>query len=137
MRVIRRFIVLGILGVSGVAAYNYWSDSDWPLRPSAVSVDAQTTKRQAQRVANQAVVKAADAAHKLGDTMTESTLTAKIKSKMALDDYVKARAIDVDTSGSAVTLRGTVASKAERDRAVRLARETAGVTQVIDRLRVR
>jgi osmotically-inducible protein OsmY len=33
-----------------------------------------------------------------------------------------------------VTLSGTVASRAEHDRAVSLARETEGVTQVIDEL---
>jgi osmotically-inducible protein OsmY len=35
-----------------------------------------------------------------------------------------------------VTLTGTVRSVDEHDRAVRLARETAGVTQVVDRLRI-
>ncbi len=69
--------------------------------------------------------------------MSESALTAKIKSKMALDDYVKARAINVDTSGSVVTLTGAVTSADEHARAVRLARETEGVTQVVDRLRIK
>jgi osmotically-inducible protein OsmY len=64
-------------------------------------------------------------------------VTAKIKSKMALDDYIKAGAIDVDTSGTTVTLTRVVASAAERDRALRLARETEGVTRVVDNLRIR
>ena len=68
--------------------------------------------------------------------MSESALTAKIKSKMALDDHVNARAIDVDTSGSVVTLSGTVRSKDQQERALRLARDTEGVTRVVDRLRV-
>ena len=51
-----------------------------------------------------------------------------------LDDSVKSRSIDVTTNGSTVTLTGTVRSAAERDRAMALARETAGVTSVIDRL---
>jgi len=55
---------------------------------------------------------------------------------MTLDDEVKARAIDVTTNGSTVTLTGTVGSKAEHDRAVSLARDTAGVTHVIDQLRI-
>jgi osmotically-inducible protein OsmY len=55
---------------------------------------------------------------------------------MALDDFVKARAIDVDTTGSVVTLSGKVQSESERERAVRLARETVGVTNVVDRLQV-
>ena len=93
--------------------------------------------KQAARLATRAAAKANDAASKVGDTVSDSALTAKIKSKMVLDDDVKARGIDVDTSGTVVTLTGVVRSAEERDRAVRLARETTGVTQVIDKLRVR
>jgi hyperosmotically inducible protein len=80
--------------------------------------------------------KTAEAANRAGEVLSEGALTAKIKSKMALDDLVQARSIDVTTSGQVVTLSGTVRSTAERDRAVQLARETAGVTQVVDRLSV-
>jgi len=63
-------------------------------------------------------------------------ITAKIKSKMALDDAIRARTIDVDTEDGVVTLMGTVGSEAERARAVRLAKETDDVRSVVDRLRV-
>jgi hyperosmotically inducible protein len=66
----------------------------------------------------------------------DAGLTAKIKSKMALDDLVKARTIDVDTIDGTVTLSGSVESAAERDRALQLARETEGVTSVMDRLTI-
>jgi hyperosmotically inducible periplasmic protein len=69
--------------------------------------------------------------------VSDSTLTARIKSKMALDDTVDAAAINVDTVGSTVTLSGTVRSEAERTKALQLARETNGVTSVTDRLVVR
>ena len=36
-----------------------------------------------------------------------------------------------------VTLNGTVDSAAQRDRAVQLARETEGVTSVVDELKIR
>ena len=78
--------------------------------------------------------KAAVAGEKLKDAAHEAAITSKIKAKMALDDTVKARAIDVSTDGSTVTVSGTVRSRAEHDRAVALARETAGVTTVIDHL---
>ena len=42
--------------------------------------------------------------------------------------------IDVNTSGTTVTVSGTVLTKAEHQRALQLARETAGVTDVVDRL---
>jgi osmotically-inducible protein OsmY len=81
--------------------------------------------------------KAATAATKVEETIDEAALTAKIKAKMALDDSVRARTINVTTRGSTVTLSGTVESNAERDRAMALARETDGVTKVIDDLHTR
>ena len=55
---------------------------------------------------------------------------------MALDDAVRARVINVTTRGTTVTLSGIVGSKTEHDRALALARETEGVTQVIDDLKM-
>src|SRR5262245_34269101 len=81
--------------------------------------------------------KAAIAATKVEETIDEAALTTKIKAKMALDDSVKARAINVTTHGTTVTLSGTVSSSVERDRAMTLARETDGVTKVIDDLHTR
>jgi hyperosmotically inducible protein len=81
--------------------------------------------------------KAAVAGAKVEAALEETALTSKIKAKMALDDVVKARAINVTTHGTTVTLSGTVDSAAERDRAMSLARETDGVTQVIDDLHLR
>jgi len=78
----------------------------------------------------------AEGANRAGRVARDAGLTAKIKSKMALDDLVKARTIDVDTIDGVVTLRGSVDSAAERDRAVQLARETDGVTTVSDLLSV-
>jgi len=81
--------------------------------------------------------KAAIAATKVEETIDEAALTAKIKAKMALDDSVRARAINVTTHRTTVTLSGTVESNAERDRALALARDTDGVTKVIDDLHKR
>lgn len=64
-------------------------------------------------------------------------MTSKIKAKMALDDTVKALAINVTTHGTTVTLSGIVRSEAEKSKALALARETDGVTQVIDDLHLR
>lgn len=69
--------------------------------------------------------------------LAEGSLTAKIKAKMALDDTVKALNINVDTRGSVVTLNGSVHSEHEHARALQLARETGGVTSVVDRLVIR
>jgi hyperosmotically inducible periplasmic protein len=136
MRLIRRLVLLAIVGAGGLAAYNYWSDDGWSLGPSAAGLDGERAV-QAARLAHQAAAKAHDAADKLGDKVSQGALTAKIKSKMALDDHIQARDINVDTSGSIVTLTGVVASADEHDRALRLARDTEGVTEVVDKLRIR
>ncbi len=131
MRLIRTLLLFAVAGIVAVFAYNYWSSGEWTLAPrNAVGIDAEKAGQRAAELANVAVAKASDTAVKLEGAMSEGTLTAKIKSKMALDDYVKARTINVDTSDSVVTLTGIVASVQERDRAVRLARETEGVTNV-------
>src|SRR5215210_5800396 len=78
--------------------------------------------------------RASDAASQAGEILSDAALTAKIKSKMALDDIVKSGSIGVKTKDGHVTLSGTVASEDERRRAVQLARETKGVLSVDDRL---
>ncbi len=80
--------------------------------------------------------KAGEAASTVGAQLEEAALTTKIKAKMALDDVVKARSIDVTTRGTTVTLSGVVESRAEHDRAMTLARETDGVTDVIDNMKM-
>ena len=69
-------------------------------------------------------------------SQTDAGITSAVKSKMAADDTVKASEINVDTHNHVVTLNGTVGSKAERERAVMIARNTKGVNSVIDDLRV-
>ena len=81
--------------------------------------------------------RAAKAANSVAESLDEGKLTTKITAKMVLDDVVKARTINVTTNGTTVTLTGTVHSAQERQRAVQLAKETEGVTQVIDQLTIR
>jgi osmotically-inducible protein OsmY len=81
--------------------------------------------------------KSAIAAARLKEGVNEASITGKIKAKMALDDTVQARSIDVTTQGATVTVSGTVRTAAERTRVLALARETEGVTNVVDRLQIR
>jgi len=67
---------------------------------------------------------------------TDATLTASVKTKLAADEMVKASAVNVSTSEHVVTLSGAVASKAAKDRAIAIAKGTAGVTSVVDKLTV-
>jgi hyperosmotically inducible periplasmic protein len=100
---------------------------------TAPAVDAEKARQTGAEIGETVGKGVAQAQRALND----GSLTAKIKSKMALDDTIRAAAIDVDTAGGAVTLSGTVRSEAERARAIQLARETEGVTSVSDRLVIR
>lgn len=138
-RALMRLIVLVVVLVAAAAFFLGWwgSNRAHPVdRPAAVGTSGQVSTEKAREVGAQVGAKTAEAANKAGEVLSEGALTAKIKSKMALDDLVQARSIDVTTSGHVVTLSGNVRSAAERDRALQLARETAGVTQVVDRLTV-
>jgi hypothetical protein len=67
---------------------------------------------------------------------TDAGITTAVKSKMAADDTVKAYQVDVDTNNKVVTLSGDVETSAQKEHAVMIARNTDGVTDVIDQLRV-
>ena len=136
-----RLVLLAVL-VIGIAAfffgYRWGTDGTAPAdRPAATSgaegpIDT-TRAREAGAEVGEAVATGANEAQQAA---ARAALTAKIKAKMALDDRVKAARIDVDAAGSVVTLSGQVGSEEERAQAVRLARETDGVTSVVDRLTV-
>jgi osmotically-inducible protein OsmY len=139
MRLIRRVLVLAIVVVAAVLAYNYWSGNGWTLHAPASStgLDVATAGQRSAGLANVAVAKGREAVTQIEGSLSTGALTAKIKSKMALDDHVKARSISVDTVGSVVTLAGVVDSSDERDRALRLAKDTDGVTGVVDKLEIK
>jgi hyperosmotically inducible protein len=67
---------------------------------------------------------------------TDPGITTAVKAKLAADDTVKAYQINVDTANSVVTLTGTVETAAAKDMAITLARQTDGVTDVVDRITV-
>jgi hypothetical protein len=123
----------------GLAAFliGRWS-SGWDILPDApVSAKGPVDTSKVRDAGAKVGESAANAANEAKSALETGGVTAKIKSKMALDDLVKARNINVDTDGTIVTLTGDVGSEAERQRAVQLAKETEGVTAVIDHLRVR
>jgi len=124
-----RFLVLLLL-VGALAAW--WLGYIPGHAPAGARgpVDPQTARERGAQAGEQV----AAGINRVTQTVDDAALTAKIKSKMALDDVVQARTIDVTTNNRVVTLSGTVRSAAEHDRAVQLAKETDGVTRVVDRL---
>jgi len=69
-------------------------------------------------------------------SQSDAGITTAVKSKLAADDMVKAYKVDVDTQNKIVTLKGEVDTPAQREHAVMIAKNTKGVSDVIDQLRV-
>ena len=111
---IRALLISVLLIVIAFVAFSYWSGTAFTRYPAGDPLKAVATT----------------------GVIDDAALSSKIKAKMVLDDYVKARSIAVTTKGGAVTLRGVVRSVDEHDRALTLARDTVGVTQVVDELQV-
>jgi hypothetical protein len=139
---IRLVLVLAIVAVVGVLLLNYWPAAGslnrartGPESPAVRPGESTNTERVRERAADLGE-KAAVATKKIQENLSEAGMTTKIKAKMALDDSLKSGAIDVSTEGSTVTVSGTVPSTAAHDRAIALARETAGVSVVVDHLDV-
>jgi hyperosmotically inducible protein len=137
MRVLRMLFGLVLLGALAFLLFGYWAGTSVG-RDGASStigttgIDTGAARERAAELGERAAVASA----KAGEAVRDASVTGKIKAKMALDDLVKARTIDVSTDGTSVTLSGRVHSNDERDRAVRLARETEGVQKVVDQLRI-
>jgi osmotically-inducible protein OsmY len=136
MSILRLLIAVVLIVVVGAFIMGYLSNRSGRAASLPSRAETSDTVTRAREGAAQIGEKAGEAASTVGATLEEATLTTKIKAKMALDDMVKARSIDVTTRGTTVTLSGIVGSKAEHDRAMALARETDGVTDVVDNMRM-
>jgi hyperosmotically inducible protein len=67
----------------------------------------------------------------------DATLTTKVKSALAADVGLSTLKIDVDSSGTTVTLKGTVDSADKKQRAEEVARKVDGVATVRNQLQVK
>ena len=136
---IRAVVLIVVIVGAGAFLLGWWgAERTQTVDPAreAVGTSGAATER-AREVGAEVGARAAVAAQQARRSLAEGGITTKIKAKMALDDSVKALAIDVDTSGSTVTVSGTVDTAAQKQRVLQLARETDGVKDVVDRVQVR
>jgi|KBSMisStaDraftv2_1062788.scaffolds.fasta_scaffold64270_3 osmotically-inducible protein OsmY len=73
---------------------------------------------------------------KTGETINDAWITTKVHYHFMGEDTLKGSDINVDTADHTVTLKGTVRSAAAKTRAEVLARQTEGVTKVVNQLTV-
>lgn len=114
-----------------------------PARATGVPQVVEKTKEGAEKTKD-AVVKGATIAadktkeglSKSGEVITNEWITTRVHARFVDEDLLKGSDISVDTDDRVVTLKGTVASRAGRNRAARVAMDTEGVHRVVNRLTI-
>lgn len=94
---------------------------------------AVKTDRAGERVADSTE----NAAARTGKVVADSVITTKVKADLFREPELSAMAIHVETEKGVVMLSGFVDSKADADKAVRLAKSVEGVTQVKSAIKVK
>lgn len=97
---------------------------------------AEQQGRDAASKAEAAGDRAGDAAAGAGAAITDAGITAAVKTRLLADPDVAGLEIDVDTQEKVVTLTGTVATAAQKTEAGSIARDTTGVSRVVNNLKV-
>lgn len=136
---LRLVILLIVLVAVGAFLLGWWGNrkaNNGPAPRDTVGTSGVDTER-AREVGAKVGERTAAAANEAKQALANGQITAKIKAKIALDDSVKASSVNIDTSGTTVTVTGTVDSQAQRARILQLARETEGVKNVVDHVTVR
>ena len=75
--------------------------------------------------------------YETGAVMSDSWITTKVKSDLAVEKDVDATDISVHTYEGVVTLSGDVDNQAEADKAVRVANQIEGVKSVVNNMNVK
>ncbi len=81
-------------------------------------------------------VAACSTTRSIGEQVSDASITSMINAKFAADPEVNPFEIDVDTRAGVVTLSGFVETEIERSEAEDLARDTNGVTRVVNKLQI-
>ncbi len=102
---------------------------DWKLMPSDIKTDFEKGGRVVRD-------KTGPAMTKTGEVFDNARIVTVINGKLVADSQLSAIKINVDADNGVVTLKGTVKSADLIGRAIALALDTDGVTQVVSLLTV-
>ena len=138
---LRLVVVVIVLMVGAAFFFGYrWSGFSGSGASEPVIGTSGGTERPADRARDAGArigEQVARGAERASAALEEGRLTAKVKSKMALDDTLDGTSVSVETAGNVVTLTGRVSTQAQHQRVLQLASETEGVSRVVDHVTVR
>jgi hyperosmotically inducible protein len=128
---------LGPLAVGVVAAVLLVACDKKTTTTTTPAGTATTTTVTPSPTTNSAVNSASSAMNTAGNAISDSAVTAKVKTALLADDNVKGLKIDVDTNNGVVSLSGTADTQANMARAETVAKGIEGVKSVQNRLTVK
>ena len=94
---------------------------------------ANTTVNRANETANAISNKGAESSNSVGAAITDTAITAKIKTRLLADGIA---GTNVDTVNGVVTLKGAVDNAEEKTKAEKIAKDTEGVKSVKNELTI-
>lgn len=97
---------------------------------------ARATKGVTSVVDQLSVASAPVATSGATEALTDPAITTAVKTALLADPLSSGLKIDVDTDHAVVTLNGTVATPAEKTRAEEVAKNSTGVSSVVNNLKV-
>jgi hyperosmotically inducible periplasmic protein len=101
-----------------------------------VAVDQPSSQSASPAPVPSGAVPPADAAPSADAAPGGSSIESALRSNLAADTAVKMAKIDVSVRSGVATLQGTAPNQAAKQRALTIAKQTEGVTQVVDRITV-
>lgn len=97
----------------------------------------ETLGQKVERIADTTGTKIDNSANKASGYVSDSAITAKVKSALLEDKSITSSDISVETSNGVVTLSGFVGSQELSTRAVQITTQVEGVESVSDKLQVK
>jgi hyperosmotically inducible protein len=129
-------------GDPDVSAFNVDVDTNEGVVRLSGTVEKPEAKAEAEKLARgtegvRRVINDIEVGERdMGDRMSDTAITTKIKAKITGDPELNPFNINVDTKEGVVTLRGTVKDADRKAEAEKLARDTEGVKSVQNMLEV-
>ena len=107
------------------------------ISQKVAEIDTEQIKRELARTGRVVQKKAEQAGAAIADATADARITAKIKSKLAMEPDLSAMKISVNTTDGVVTLAGSVTSAEQIKRAMQIALQPDGAKEVISTLQVK
>lgn len=104
--------------------------------PTATASPEKSRSEYTEREAQEEREKAKQSGETIGDTLEDAWIHTKIVAKLIANSTTPERKINVDVVKNVVTLRGNVDTAEEKAAAEKVAKETEGVTKVVNQLKV-